>query len=868
MVTVERVVPGEVLSGLGVSGFATVVVTRWNGADVIATVDRNAASDHCSSGSERSTADQEDGFGFLANGTEREMSEKVTRSLRSWSAADAKPRNGKRTGEGGSLSLTRALLAVAATTILLAAAAPAAAYSVIHSHLSGPEYPVASLILDGSGNLYGTTYVGGTSNMGTVFSVKMDGTGFQLLHEFTGWTSDGIYPAASLILDGSGNLYGTTEYGGTSYVGTVFRVKTDGTGFQLLHEFTGGASDGRDPRASLILDGSGNLCGTTLLGGTLGVGTIFSVKTDGTGFQLLHTFVGGASDGSYPAASLILDGSGNLYGTTYYGGASNLGTVFSMKTDGTGFHLLHTFTGGASDGRNPRASLILDGAGNLYGTTWGGGTSDAGTIFSVKTDGTGFQLLHSFAGGASDGNYPAASLILDGSGYLFGTTEQGGASNFGTVFGVKTDGTGFQLLHSFAGGPSDGSYTFASLILDGSDLYGTTLQGGTSDAGTVFRVKKDGRGFQLLHSFTGGGSYAPLILDRAGSLYGTTVEFGPWIAGTVFSVKTDGTGFQVLLSLTGGNPYAPLILDGAGNLYGTTEQGGTSNVGTVFSVKTDGTGVQLLHSFTGGPSDGRYPQASLILDGSGNLYGTTYQGGSADQGTEFTLPSLCLPPPEPGDFTESSATICLGYIVQLGYTVPNDPSVTYIWSYSGTGATINGAGSAVGVAFSPSSTSGTLSVTATNACGTSPARSLAITLNPLPNQPGAFIVFSDTVSQGQVNVAYTVPNDPTVTYNSYNWSYSGTGATIVGTGNSVLVSFSSTATSGTLAVTLTNGCGMSAERSLAITVIPAIIAAGDFSGVGQSDILWSNGSTGQTTGAAPLSPTSGGSGSPEPGAFP
>jgi uncharacterized repeat protein (TIGR03803 family) len=507
----------------------------------------------------------------------------------------------------------------------------------------------ASFISDGTGNLYGTTSAGGALDKGTVFKVRTDGTGFAVLHSFAGGASDGDSPGASLTLDAAGNLYGTTYSGGASDMGTVFKIKTNGTGFALLHSFAGGTTDGAYSYSSLVLDGAGNLYGTTYVGGEHNAGTVFKIKTDGTGFALLHGFAEGPSDGARPEAGVILDGAGSLYGTTLQGGTSNFGTVFKVKIDGTGFVLLHSFALGASDdGANPAAGVILDGAGNLYGTTYGGGVSGGGTIFKVRTDGTGFALVHSFAWVASNGAQPYAPLILDGAGNLYGTTAEGSATGGGTVFKVRTDGTGFALLHGFAGGTSDGANVHTGVILDGAgNLYGTTEQGGTTGGGTVFKVKTDGTGFALLHSFAwiaSGGTYpyAPLILDVAGNLYGTTETGGASDNGAIFKVKKDGTGFAVLHDFAGGasdgaRPRAGVILDGAGNLYGTTRLAGAGSRGTVFKVKTDGTGFTVLHSFAGGASDGAEPYAPLILDSAGNLYGTTYRGGALDGGTMFKV---------------------------------------------------------------------------------------------------------------------------------------------------------------------------------------------------------------------------------------
>ena len=221
---------------------------------------------------------------------------------------------------------------------------------------------------------------------------------YSILHTFQPAES---YPQAPLVSDGRGNLYGTTAQGGSANGGTVFTIRTDGSGFQRLHAFVGGAGDGLDPEASLILDGSGNLYGTTLTGGPWDEGVVFTMKTDGSGFRVLHAFAGGTGDGTRPYAPLTLDGMGNLFGTTTGNGASYGGTVFTLKTDGTGYRLLHSFVGGAGDGRFPFGALLLDSSGNLFGATAAGGEPGAsrtrygdyedgqGTIFSMRIDGSG-----------------------------------------------------------------------------------------------------------------------------------------------------------------------------------------------------------------------------------------------------------------------------------------------------------------------------------------------------------------------------------------------------------------------------------------------------------------------------------------------
>jgi uncharacterized repeat protein (TIGR03803 family) len=288
---------------------------------------------------------------------------------------------------------------------------------------------------------------------------------------------------------------------------------------------------------------------------------------------------------------------------------------------------LHSFTG--DDGAYPHAGLIADPAGNLYGTTWGGGASGQGTVFQLDPSGN-LNVLYSFAGG--DGSRPGAGLIADAAGNLYGTTINGGAQDAGTVFQLTPSGT-LNVLYSFTGG-SDGALPFAGLIADAAgNLYGTTIGG--DGPGTAFQLTPSGD-LNVLYSFTGGDSpWAGLIADAAGNLYGTTEGGdGP---GTVFQLTPTGT-LNVLYRFTGRDgavPHGRLIFDAAGNLYGTTHNGGTSGYGTVFQLTPSGA-LNVLHSFTGG-SDGAYPEAGLLADMAGNLYGTTYGGGAGGQGTVFQL---------------------------------------------------------------------------------------------------------------------------------------------------------------------------------------------------------------------------------------
>ena len=369
--------------------------------------------------------------------------------------------------------------------------------------------------------------------------------GITPLHEFAGGAADGAGPQGSLVISGS-TLYGMTEKGGHGDMGTIFKVQADGSGFILLHEFSGGAADGAEPRGSLSQSGR-VLFGMTRLGGEMNRGTIFKIQNNGAGFTLLHEFTGGAADGAGPQGSLLISGS-TLYGMTEKGGHRDMGTIFKVQAEGTGFTLLHEFSGGSADGRSPLGSLLISGS-TLYGMTEKGGYSDDGTIFKIQTDGTDFTLLHEFAAGIAGGFAPCGDLLISGS-TLYGITRR-----FGSIFRMQADGTGFTLLHEFVGGVFNGENSSGSLVLSGAILYGMTAWGGDSDRGTIFRMQTDGTGFSILHEFAGGaadGSYPYGSLVISGStLLGMTSKGGSHDHGLVFSLAIPPTSVDFIGSWGG-----------------------------------------------------------------------------------------------------------------------------------------------------------------------------------------------------------------------------------------------------------------------------------------------------------------------------
>jgi len=340
--------------------------------------------------------------------------------------------------------------------------------------------PSGDLIYDGI-FLYGITQNGGTN--GVIFKIKPDGSGYSKLFDFDATTIGGAH--GSLISDG------TFFYGMTAQ--SIFKIKPDGTGYFKLLDFIG--ANGLDPLGSLISDGT-FLYGMTREGGTnicdqygSGCGVIFKIKTDGTGYSKLHDF--SLANGSGPRGALIYEG-GFLYGTTWEGGANcephGCGVIFKIKPDGTGYSDLYDFDGTIS-GAGPVGSLISDGT-FLYGMTMGGGLNGPGTIFKIKPDGTGFSKLLDFSGTAN-GSHPIGSLIYDGT-FLYGMTREGGTSTncgsgCGVIFKIKPDGTGYSKLLDFTS--ANGSDPMGSLISDGAFLYGMTRTGGTNNMGVIFSFR-------------------------------------------------------------------------------------------------------------------------------------------------------------------------------------------------------------------------------------------------------------------------------------------------------------------------------------------------------------------------------------------
>jgi uncharacterized repeat protein (TIGR03803 family) len=367
--------------------------------------------------------------------------------------------------------------------------------------------------------------------------------------------------------------------------------------FTVLHNFTGGANDGQEPIGALIQ--SGNFLygmtengGSSSFGGNAGDGTIFAFNTSSHILTLSHSFLGGSTDGANPLGSLLQSGT-SLYGMTFGGGGdpitgSGNGTIFTLDTTNNSEMVKHFFAGSPSEGHNPYGSLIQSGT-TLYGMTaddLGGVSSHRGTIFALNTTNNSLTVLHAFVGGLTDGAYPHGSLLQSGN-ILYGLTSEGG-NGTGTLFAYNTSNNSVSVLHSFTGGPGDGALPLGSLIQSGNILYGTTLEGGANNFGTLFAFDTTNNTEIVLHSFTSTNTVDGAPGDQL-------VEYGNILIGT------DG--------------------------------GGTSNRGAIFAFDTTTDSFSTLHSFAG--PDGRVPD-DLLLSGN-TIYGTTAIGGTNSDGVLFSL---------------------------------------------------------------------------------------------------------------------------------------------------------------------------------------------------------------------------------------
>ena len=393
-------------------------------------------------------------------------------------------------------------------TVVLAQPVKAQTYQVIYNFTAGQDgaYPEAGVTMDSAGSLYGTTYEGGTLNRGTVYKLGHRGTGWVVtpLYNFKGQT-DGGAPIAGVVFGPNGTLYGTTEFGGINCgegCGVAFNLKPPITICKtvscpwtetVIYSFRGDL-DGANPGfGSLTFDKAGDIYGTTYFGGNDADGVVYELTPSNGSWSEspIHTF-SGESDGENPYSNVIFDASGNLYGTTFAGGAHTYGTVYKLTPSGSAWteDTLYSFQS-STDGGKPYGGVVFDTAGKLYGATSSGGTNSGGTAYELMPSSGSwtFDLLYSFTGTAYlPGSF--GSLTMDSAGNFYGTTVKDGANGLGSVFKLTPSNGGWTLtdVYDFAGG-TGGEIPYGSVLIDKSgNLYGTASAGGANGYGVIWEI--------------------------------------------------------------------------------------------------------------------------------------------------------------------------------------------------------------------------------------------------------------------------------------------------------------------------------------------------------------------------------------------
>ncbi|HET6250870.1 MAG TPA: choice-of-anchor tandem repeat GloVer-containing protein [Tepidisphaeraceae bacterium] len=499
--------------------------------------------------------------------------------------------------------------------------------------------PYGGLAIDSSGNLFGTTATGGAYGDGTVFEIAGGSGVITTLASFNG--VNGSTPHGSVTLDANGNLFGTTTAGGTSGDGTIFEVARGTGAITTIASFAG--ANGVDPESGATLDSHGNLFGTTLSNtlqfGSTGYGTIYEVASGSAQITTLFTFT--PIGGDNPYGNISIDSNADLFSTTESGGANGYGNVFEMQSGSSTITALWSFsvplgTTTYSDGFFPYAGVALDSNGDLFGTTESGGIGTNqyyGTVYEIPAGTRTRTILASFTNNGVSGIYPYAGVVLDASGDVFGCDSAGGQGN-GTIYEIPRGASTFTTLAPFAWGNGDGPY--AGLTSDSKgNLFGTASFGGSNYEGTVFELPHGSNLMTNIATFTGSNGAYPqsnLLFDSSGNLYGTTYGGGSG-SGTVFEIARGSSTITTLASfsgITGNGPRGTIGMDSSGNIYGTTYLGGINNDGTVFEFIRSSRLLTPLAFFNG--TNGVESLSGAVVDSSGNVFGeiSTSQSGQSD----------------------------------------------------------------------------------------------------------------------------------------------------------------------------------------------------------------------------------------------
>lgn len=480
--------------------------------------------------------------------------------------------------------------------------------------------------------LFGIMSQGGLNNGGSLFSIKKDGTGFVVHHQFQDAT--GSIPMSKLIYF-DGKLFGTTIGGGNNNIGVLFSIDADGSNYRVLYHFDAGVSGVGVHFGNIAISSNGRIFGSFSQAYTNNH-LMFKIDTSGENFS---TFGNGFTlDVGYFGQDILLLNDDHIYFTTAEYGRHDGGALSDCDTSGNG-GALFSF-GAAATGFRPKGGAIKGSNGKLFGTASIGGTNGNGVVYSVNQDGTNYLRIHELFD--AEGFEPTGTLLEASDGKLYGACRSGGPTNSGTLFRLNKDGTAFQVIYSFPDFFEGNSPVGGLVEGSGGALYGTTFYGGLAGTGTIFRINKDGSGYTMLKSLDGGGdlNYPYNGLTIAGNyLYGAAGYGGAENKGGIFRIRTDGTNYQVLQDFTGATagslPVGSPIIASNGKLYGTTSGGGTNGEGIVYRIDTTGSNFLVLRNLGG--TDGGSPWTGVIQASDGLIYGATATGGFGVGGTVFKM---------------------------------------------------------------------------------------------------------------------------------------------------------------------------------------------------------------------------------------
>lgn len=633
--------------------------------------------------------------------------------------------------------------------VLIVAGLASASASPVHETLwsfgLAPRSPGSGrLAYAPDGYFWGTSQTGGAFFAGTIYKVKADGSDWRTVFSFgqSGPGGQGKFPNAGLLLDDLGQLWGTTERGGTADRGTVFKVNVRTGVLTTVIEFEGSSGKrGAYPLSRLVDDGSGYFWGTTSAGGQNGFGTIYKVRSSSGELTTLVDFSsnGPGNRGRSPVAELFPDGTGRFWGSTANGGNQDLGSIFTINATSGAFTTVMEFTGasGPNKGSRPIGGLVADRGGFLWGTTSAGGSPGHGTIFKIKAATGVLSTVVEFtsSGGPNRGAGPEATLANDFLGSLWGTTTSGGTNGLGTLFRLDSSVNLLTTYIDFAGNAASnkGARPLGEMLADASgNFWGTTSAGGASSQGTVYRFHVKSRQLETLVDFNGLGAgnlgrfpTSGLVNDNTGLLWGCTQSGGALEHGTIYQFQPSTGAFRTVVEFTGNgatnkgsSPQATLTLDSGGQFWGTTASGGANFQGTIFKLNPSSGVLTTLVEFTGngGVNKGAIPSSSLTNIGT-DLWGSTFAGGVNDLGTIFRLNATTGALVTMAHFTGPNGANPNGSLLRDG--------TGFLW-----GTTYSGGAFGQGTIFKVNLSNGALSTvadfqgTGTNARGAHPAAGL------------------------------------------------------------------------------------------------------------------------------------------------